>query len=94
MAPDLPSRDRLQLAREYRDMAGSRRAGDDLEDIRDLDTDLGALHLISQAFGIRIWGLRRVVMCRYSCLVDMITVRCLEAMITRCGGELMLCLYV
>lgn len=43
MAPDLSSRDRLQLAREYRDMAGSRRAGDDLEDIRDLDTDLGAL---------------------------------------------------
>lgn len=43
MAPDIPSRDRLQLAREYRDMAGCGCKRDDLEDIRDLDTDLGAL---------------------------------------------------
>lgn len=43
MAPDLPSRDRLQLASQYRDMAGCGCEGDDLEDIRDLDTYLGAL---------------------------------------------------
>lgn len=90
MASDLPSRDRLQLAREYRDLAGCGGEGDDFEDICDLDSDLGELPLnVLQSYIMSLtknYGLSWVGKIFVSCGYDHGT--CIETMMTNYGKDL------